>query len=293
MVDPAPPYGPQYGHGYAFPHPPPPDPPEVPEQVSRWPAWSPWYGPAAILIGIIATFFLLGLAAAVATALGAENVEDSKGFLQVGTVAQQAIFIGAAVFLASRTLRPRAWHFGLRRARFWPTVGWAALGLVSYWILVFVYSALVRTDAEQETLDDLGIDDGTLWLVGAAVLVIVFAPVAEELFFRGFFYRSLRTKLPIAWAAIVVGTLFGAIHAGSTPPEILPVLAFLGIIFCLVYERTGTLFSVIGLHALNNTLAFGSETGEWGIAGAVGCLTLAACAIVPRLMSPTAVPARA
>ena len=28
------------------------------------------------------------------------------------------------------TLRPRPWHFGLTRTRFWPAVGWAALGLV-------------------------------------------------------------------------------------------------------------------------------------------------------------------
>ncbi len=293
MVNPAPPYGPQYGHGYAFPHPPPPDPPELPERASRWPAWPWWYGPAAIGIGLLATVFVLGIAGAVATAAGVENVEESNGFLQVGTVAQQAIFAGAAVLLASRTLRPRAWHFGFRRARLWPTVGWAALGFVAYWILAIAYAALVQPDAEQDTLEDLGTDEGTDGLVAAAMLVIVFAPVAEEFFFRGFFYRALRTKLPIATAAVIVGTLFGAIHLGSTPAEIIPVLAFLGVVFCLVYEKTGTLFSVIGLHALNNTLAFGSGTGEWAIAGIVGCLMLAACLAVPRLLSPAAAPSPA
>ena len=293
MVNPAPPYGPQYGHGYAFPHPPPPNPPELPAKASRWPAWPWWYGPAAMGIGFIATMFVVVVIATIAAAAGAENVEDSKGFLQGATVAQQAIFVTVAVLLAARTLRPRAWHFGFRRSRLWPTIGWAALGFAAYWLLAIFYAALVAPDSEQETLENLGTEDGTVWLVGAALLVITFAPVAEEFFFRGFFYRALRTRLPIAGATAVDGILFGAIHIGSTPAEILPVLMVLGVIFCLVYEKTGTLFSVIGLHALNNTLAFGASTGEWAVAGIVGCLTLTACVLVPRFLSTRGQPAPA
>ena len=293
MGNPAPPYGPQYGHGYAFPHPPPPDPPELPEPASRWPAWPWWYGPAAMGIGFIATMFVVALIAVIASAAGVDDVDDSKAFLQGATVAQQAIFVTVAVVLAAQTLRPRVWHFGLRRGRFWPTIGWAALGFFAYWVLAIAYAALVAPDSEQETLDDLGTKDGTVWLVGAALLVITFAPVAEELFFRGFFYRALRTKLNIAFAAVVDGVLFGAIHIGSTPAEILPILMFLGIVFCLVYEKTGTLFAVIGLHALNNTLAFGASTDEWGVAAVVGSLTLAGCMLVPRLLPARAGPAPA
>jgi membrane protease YdiL (CAAX protease family) len=123
--------------------------------------------------------------------------------------------------------------------------------------------------------------------------VITLAPIAEEFFFRGFFYRALRTRLPIIAAAAIDGILFGGIHIGSTPPEILPVLAILGIIFCLVYERTGTLFSVIGLHSLNNMLAFGVTTDEWGVAGIVGGLTLLGCVIAPRLLPSRPAPAPA
>jgi len=186
---------------------------------------------------------------------------------------------------AARTLRPRLWHFGLRRARFWPTVGWAALGFAVYWVLAIVYSALISSDSDQKTLEDLGTKDGKAWLVGAAIVVITCAPIAEEFFFRGFFYRALRTKLPIVLAALADGVLFGAIHIGSTPAEVLPVLMLLGLIFCLVYERTGTLFATICLHALNNTLAFGVSTDEWGVAGAVGGLTVGGCILASRLLS--------
>lgn len=290
MGTPAPPYGPQYGHGYAFPHPPPPDPPELPRKAVRWPPWPWWYGPAAMGIGFIATLFLVALIALVAAAAGAENVEGSKGFLQGATLMQEIIFVACAVALAARTLRPRAWHFGFVRARLWPTIGWAALGFLAYWMVSIAYGALVAPDSEQDTLEDLGTEDGTVWLVGAALLVVTCAPIAEEVFFRGFFYRALRSRLAIVPAAIVDGVVFGGIHIGSTPAEILPVLMILGAVFCLVYEKTGTLFSVIGLHALNNMLAFGVTTEEWGIAGAVGALTLAGCFLVPKLLAARTAP---
>ncbi len=293
MGTPAPPYGPQYGHGYAFPHPePPPHPPELPLAARRWPAWPWWYGLAGFGLGLLGTLIAVAIIGIVASLGGAESPEDGKGFLQVATVMQQAIFVGAAVMLASRVARPRAWHFGLRRTRFWPTLGWAALGMAAYWAIAITYAALVQPDAEQETLDDLGTDDSTFWLVAAALLVIALAPVAEEFFFRAFFYRALRTRLPIVAAALIDGAIFGAIHYENPDMAVLlPVLALLGFVFCLVYEKTGSLFAVIGLHALNNFVAFGADTEEWGVAAIVFGLVFAGCVIGPRLLRPSPAPA--
>ncbi len=247
MHHPAPPYGPQHGYGYAFPHPPPPDPPELPAKASAWPRWPWWYGPAAMGVGLIATLIVVGVMGGLRGGGRDRDPEDANGFLQIATVIQQLIFVGVAVFFASRTERPRAWHFGLRRTRFWRTIGWAALGFLAYWVFAIVYGALLQPDAEQETLESLGTDESTLWLIGAGLLVIVAAPIAEEIFFRGFFYRALRTRLPIVAAALVDGAIFGVIHYENPDTlVILPVLAALGVIFCLVYEKTGSLFPVIG-----------------------------------------------
>jgi membrane protease YdiL (CAAX protease family) len=244
-------------------------------------------------IALLITLFLGALAGAIALAAGAseESLDDSRAFLLIGTLIQQIIFAAVAIWFASRTLRPRAWHFGFRRERLGRTVGWAALGFVSYWIVTAVYVAVVAPDEEQETLDDLGIEDGTGWVIVAAILIIVLAPIAEEFFFRGFFYRSLRTKLPVLAAAGLVGIVFGAIHASSTPLELLVPLALLGIVFCLIYEKTGTLFAVIGLHAFNNLIAFGVQTDEWVVAGIVGGLMLAACVLVPGRLPKRPAPA--
>jgi membrane protease YdiL (CAAX protease family) len=185
--------------------------------------------------------------------------------------------VTTAILFARMTERPKPQHFGLRRAPFWRTVGWAALGMVCFWIVSGVYSVLVKDHGKQSVLEDLHAKHSTATLVAVAILVIVVAPSAEEFFFRGFFYRALRTRMGVLTAALLDGLLFGAIHyEGPKTAALLPVLAVLGFIFCLVYERTGTLFATIALHALNNTIAYGAGTGGWAVAGAVGGTMLSA-----------------
>jgi membrane protease YdiL (CAAX protease family) len=280
-------YGPQYGYGYAFPHPPPPDPPERPAGVAGYPRWPAWYAPAAFGTGIVVTAIFATLIAAIS------GGKLGTAAALILTVALDAIFVATAILFASMTERPRAPHFGLRRAPFWRTLGWAALGMVGFWIVSGVYSVLVKTHGKQTVLQDLHAKDSTATLVAAAVLVIVVAPAAEEFFFRGFFYRALRTRMGILVAASLDGLLFGAIHySGPGTAAVLPLLAVLGFVFCLVYEKTGTLFATIALHALNNTIAYGVGTGTWSVAGAVGGTVLAACVVLPRVIDARA-PARA
>lgn len=201
------------------------------------------------------------------------------------TIAQDAFLIAIAVMLAARIARPKAWHFGLRRTRFWPALGWAVAGFLSFVVLAIAYFQLVDQDVEQTTLDDLNAEHSTLATLAVAFLVVVVAPVAEEIFFRGFVFRSLRSSLTLWPAAIAAGLLFGLVHL-PTGPEAVPMLAVLGVIFCLVYEKTGSLYPVIGLHAFNNTIAVGSELERWAVIGPVGGVMLIACMLAPRLIHP-------
>jgi membrane protease YdiL (CAAX protease family) len=271
----------------AIVHEPPPEPPELPEEAPpRWPAW---YAPVSFVCALVA---LLVLVAPLYALPGADSEDPPAALVIAATLVQAVVFAGTALLFASMTRRPRPWHFGLRPTRFWPAVGWAALGLLCFYVFAAVYAAVVQPDVEQTVTEDLGADEGTLGLILAGLMVIVVAPAAEEFFFRGFFYRALRSRLAVIPAAAVDGVVFGLLHfEGEDALAILPPLAVLGFVFCLVYERTGSLYPVIGLHALNNAVAYGAQADAWVVSVVLGPLMLAACAVVPRLTPSPAAPA--
>jgi membrane protease YdiL (CAAX protease family) len=263
------------------PSPPPPEKPELPEGLApRWPAW---YAAVGFVVALIGTLIAVGI---VAAATGASSDDENPTFTIVATLLQSIVFIGTAVLFASFTRRPEPWHFGLRRTRLWPAVGWAALGLFSFYLFAAVYSWAVQPDAEQTVAQDLGADEGSFGLIAAGFMIVCVAPVAEEFFFRGFFYRALRGRYTVLVAAAIDGALFGIIHysgSGADGLLILPPLAALGFMFCLVYERTGSLFPVIALHAFNNALAFGYQAEGWEVSAVFGPLMLLASVLAPRL----------
>jgi uncharacterized protein len=269
----------------------PPEPPELPAGVApRWPAW---YAGAGFLVALIGTLIAVGV---VAAATGAGTDDEDPAFTIIATLMQSLIFIGTAVLFASFTRRPKPWHFGLRRTALWPALGWAALGMVSFYLLAAIYTALLSPDAEQTVAQDLGADEGTFGLIAAGFMVICIAPFAEEFFFRGFFYRALRSKYSVIVAALIDGVLFGVIHydfSGADALLILPPLALLGFMFCLVLEKTGSLWPVVGLHAFNNAIAYGVAVEDASVSLVLGPLMLAACMLLPRLSPPAPVPRHA
>jgi uncharacterized protein len=262
---------------------PPPQPPELPENARpRWP-W--WYGPVGFLAGAVTGLLTAGIAWA---ALGVDDPEESPGAIIVGTLLLDGSLVVVALLFASFVRRPKAWHFGLRRTPFWPAVGWAALGMATFYVLAVAYSVVVQPDIEQTVAEDLGAEESTVGLVAAGFMIICVAPFAEEFFFRGFFYGALRTRFSVAVAATIDGIVFGLIHfqGGTDGLLIVPPLAALGVVFCLVYEQTRSLYPVVALHSINNSIAYAAQADGGAVSAVFGPLMLVACAVVPRFTRP-------
>jgi len=268
----------------------PPDPPELPAGVERTPVWPAWFALVGFLMGLAGTVLFGAVLGLVAVLLGSDlEGGTTPALVVVGTLAQGVAFALTAVFLARFVAPPRRWHFGLGPTSLWPALGWAALGVVTFYIVSATYGAIVQPDAEQDTVQQLGGDRGTFGLIVAGVMVVVVAPIAEEFFFRGFFYRALRSRFSVLIAALLDGLLFGSIHFGFDGVEgllILPPLALLGFIFCLVYEKTGSIYPVIGMHAFNNAVAYAALTSDgWYVSVAAFPLMVLACVLGPKLFS--------
>jgi membrane protease YdiL (CAAX protease family) len=272
----------------------PPELPERPEGVDRPPVWPAWFGPAGFVVAFTGTLVLSGIVAAI---LGVDPDDDSAAFVVTATLAQAIAFVAAAAFFAGWVSKPQLWHFGLRRVPLRPALKWAVLGIVAFYLVSAIYALVVSPDVEQKTTDELGADEGAFGLIVAGFMVMVVAPFAEEFFFRGFFFRALRSKFSLYAAAAIDGVLFGAIHynfEGAEDLLLLPPLMLLGFIFCVVYEKTGSLFTVIGMHAFNNAVAYAAQAdGGWQVSVAIGPVVLLACALAPRFLDQKPRPAPA
>jgi hypothetical protein len=250
-------------------HPAPPEHPELPagvEAQSSPPPWPAWTAPAALLAGFAAAIIaalMLGLIAAIFGA-GLDRTPASVSILSV--VVQDACLIGAALLFARMTSFPRPWHFGLRRTPFWRAVGFTVAGYLVFVVASFVWLQIIgEPDAKDTITQDLGAKDSTVALIAVTFVVTVCAPLAEEFFFRGYFYGALR-RMGVLPAAALTGLAFGAVHVFGSPIAFIVPLALLGMGLALLREFTGSLYPGIALHCINNAVAMSSsEHWSWQV----------------------------
>ncbi len=104
-------------------------------------------------------------------------------------------------------------------------------------------------------------------LLSQLLLLVVIAPITEELFFRGIVLRGLLSRFRPAVAVLLSALLFAAIHLN--PWQFLSAL-FLGIVFGWFYLRTGSITLCVLGHALNNGLFLLFSLVAWNIPGLTG-----------------------
>jgi uncharacterized protein len=270
------------------------------------PRWSAWQALLAFVAAYLGTATLLVIVSVFALPAGVDLEKPPPAFNVVGVLLQDIVFIGAALAFAAITARPRRSHFGVRRTPFWGTLGWAVVGLVAYLTFTLVYQALFDPEGSQSIAEALGVQRGTLMLILGGFVVIVMAPIAEEFFFRAFFYRAVRNSLSrglgraagVLLGAMLTGALFGVMHLEpgriQETLSLIPLLVVLGVVFCLVYEKTRSLFAVVGLHAVVNMFGYLLVAKySWIVALGFGTVMVVACIVLPRLLArgPAAQPA--
>jgi membrane protease YdiL (CAAX protease family) len=118
------------------------------------------------------------------------------------------------------------------------SIGLTALGVTSHWADGFLEEFLWGSP----TTVMAGTIDGVVW-----------APVFEELAFRGLLYPTLRLRLPPWPAALLSAALFGVAHGYGL--QGFAAVTWSGMVWALGYERTRSLLPGILAHAASNLLA--------------------------------------
>ncbi|HVO14728.1 MAG TPA: type II CAAX endopeptidase family protein [Alphaproteobacteria bacterium] len=175
----------------------------------------------------------------------------------LGAVALEAVALFGAVHVAVLTRRHIGWRdFGLRPIDQRWAVGSALVGLGCVLLLALVVAGVQHLLGRPVVSPQAGViaPEGFSWwglmlmlpLGGFAV------PMAEELVFRGLFYRWLRVRWGVAPSAALSALLFGAVHGQLE----VGIGAFLvGIILALAYERSRSLWPPIIIHAMQNSVS--------------------------------------
>ncbi len=187
---------------------------------------------------------------------GSTSAGQSAGEISAATAAALLVTsalmyvwqVGSAWFFSLRGTNDGLGAWGFRRptlAYFWVI----PLALITVYVVAFIHDVLVNPE-QQALLDHFPRTPAGIALL--AVLAVVMAPLFEELFFRGFLFRGLARSWGWPLGAVVSSAVFGAAHMQLT--VFVPLFA-LGFVLAWTYERTGSLWTPISLHAVFNGIS--------------------------------------
>jgi membrane protease YdiL (CAAX protease family) len=220
--------------------------------------------PAGALMFIAAALFGAVAADVYTTALGLASPRPSGASLEdprvlvrllVWVTAMQAMLIMLTLAAASLFGSRPAAALALRAPAGGPRSFVAALVLLIGFLLV--YTTLISLVSPRDLGRDIApfarmIRSDAWWLTLAAVGVG--APLAEELFFRGFLFSALaRSRAGIGGATALTAGTWAALHAGYSVFGMIEVV-LIALYFSWLLVRTGSLWVPIFCHATYNTV---------------------------------------
>lgn len=209
-----------------------------------------------------------------------EDPSDLPGLVVgIGSLIQNAIFMGGAIGLAllyplsgnrvfslpfGEVSARLAHGIALRRA----TLGWWAAALmggltigllssrVAYWLQVINFPSL----GGLEFISDLLTGGDPVARAVFLFCVVIGAPIAEELLFRGYLWRVLEGLVPPPAILAITTLAFAAVHMDPTHVVgLLPTALLLG----LLRWHSGSILPCVLAHLINNSMASYLVNTEW------------------------------
>lgn len=237
----------------------------------------PWGIPASILILILVfgviqfvagfiVFFLPQLLGMNSIARDEWLVNSPLSTLLL-IIIYQALGTGVLIwFLRHKKASPRD-VLALHRPK-WIDIAYTIVGWLVYFVAfvaaISVLQVFTGINTQQEQAIGFSPSQGIIGLIMAFIGLVILTPLFEEVFFRGFFYGTLRSRgLSMVWATLITSLIFAALHLMGAVSGGLLWIGFvdtliLSFVLCYVRERSGRLWASIGIHAIKNALAFAS-----------------------------------
>jgi membrane protease YdiL (CAAX protease family) len=213
---------------------------------ANWGAWAGVFGVAlALVVGVVLAIPF--------SIIGNNGHGELTTFGNVGVQAMTELgFLAVPMVIAAQhgatTLALILARLGLRRFRIPAALKWMGALILAYLVFNAFYVAVFGEPHQKDIAEGFGA------VPVQVLLIVILAPISEEICFRGMLYGGLRTKLGVLPAALIGGLVFGGLHALTGITAVPPLIVF-GFLLCLLYEKTGSIVPGIVLHMLNNSVA--------------------------------------
>lgn len=222
-------------------------------------AWTPLEAVAVAAVAL-ATFFAKD--AALASSLVEAMPAEGRVFARVAVlIAFYGAQLGALAFLARRRCAGLMQAFGLSRVH----ASWSSWASSAGWVLLLLIATRIAVPVWGVVAEAIGIglppalDGGLTEVFGpgpaglglSVALVVLIAPVVEEMLFRGVLLSALGARLGPGLALVGQALLFGAYHFSlwTFVPTFL-----LGLACGYLAQRRASLWPAVALHALFNAV---------------------------------------
>lgn len=160
-------------------------------------------------------------------------------------------------YLFSKKLKSSREELGLKELPTWTDIGLAPVGYAAVTLVVSLIFNILQSftwfDANEIQKTGFNtLSTGPDKIIAFFAIVII-APIAEEIIYRGWIYGKLRTRLKAPISIIVTSLLFAVMHGQINVAISVFVLS---VVSCCFREITGTIYAGILMHMLQNGIAF-------------------------------------
>lgn len=252
-------------------HPVPPEPPQpsveflAPDTAASLPApsiddppWSFWDVVRIAVIAVVAVgfFSIAAMVFAMQGQLGRNAAADLARNPRVVVPAQFAAYLVVIGYMVA-LVRLRGKAFWRMIGWNWPSSKWLGYAALGIGLAIIVQSASVLLPIPKS----LPIDRYFRDRLGAYLMAIFgmsFAPLVEELFFRGFLYPVIARRWGIISGVTITAAVFAFIHESQLAHAWAPLLLLfgVGIVLTVVRARTGSVGASFLIHVGYNSTLF-------------------------------------
>lgn len=213
-------------------------PPASPDHSVPWKFIDNWTGVALLAILNVIIFVIM---------LGGRQTDIAQSAAII--LLELAYLLPVIIIFAWRRIHWRALGFGKFDAS---TLGIGCGLLLASEVIIIIHNlvlVLLGVDTQAETIIRIFTElDAPVWFV---LVSAIFAPLVEEIFFRGFLFQGFRARYGWVNAMLLSAAIFAVAHLD--PVALIPTFV-LGCLLAYLYHRSNSVWPGVIIHFLINAL---------------------------------------